>query len=124
MSQSLIVYPTNDDNMLNIDIVLQKLEDMPGSVDVGEISESEYASHIGCYKHNNTEANFTILKNDIAISISGGDKAALNFALNLQKVINIDLSMTDDCYSFSCLLNKVSSTEMLQDIISQGLHSE
>ncbi len=57
-----------------------------------------------------------------SIFVKSFSRAAFNFALSLQQMLDVSLFATDSDYSFVCQLDKISSVEEFENIIYQGIY--
>lgn len=124
MSESLIIFPTEDSNEFNYNIFINFIISMDGVYNTFAKKESKYSSFAGIYQYNNKEIFFYIGKTKPFVSVKTLTKAALNFAIELQKLSPVSLTATNDSYSFLCNLENISSIEEFKKIISQNIYMD
>ncbi|BAZ45676.1 hypothetical protein NIES4102_27020 [Chondrocystis sp. NIES-4102] len=86
------------------------------------LSEAEYSECSGEYKFEDDFTSINIGRGWYSIAAESTGKAALNFAFNLQQLLDVDLTVTDSNYSFLAKLGEISSVEELENIMVQGIY--
>lgn len=121
MSQFLMIYIDENTNF-NPSQTIKAISSMNGA-DIG-LSEEEYSEGFGEYKFEDDFTSINIGKGWDFIAAESTGKAALNFAFNLQQLLDVDLTVTDSDYSFVAKLGEISSVEELENIMVQGIYMD
>ncbi|MEM8677643.1 MAG: hypothetical protein AAGF83_27855 [Cyanobacteria bacterium P01_G01_bin.67] len=119
MSHFLMIYI--DDNInFDSDAIKQAIHRMSNAE--LSISKNKYSEGLIIYRLEEDEININIGEDWRFLAIENSTDTALDFAIQLNKVIDKNLSLTDSTYGFLCKLDEVHSLENLKKIIAKGIY--
>lgn len=121
MAHSLIIY-IDKNTKFNSNELISAFSEMD-LANIG-ISKGKYSEGFGQYRFKDEVVIINIGKNWQFIAAETLGKSALHFFINLQNLLDIELTLTDTDYSFLCKLNKDSSIQELENIMAQGIYME
>ena len=127
MSHSLLIYIDEHTKFDRNEIIqaISSIEQTHNILVTKENSEEEkiFSYVLFCYYDIGEESVTIRVDTDVeSIFVKSFSRAALNFALNLQQVLNGSLFATDSDYSFVCQLDKISSIKEFENVVSQGIY--
>ncbi len=88
-------------------------------------AEDTFNCVLSCYyKFDDNDVSVRLGKDLTYVSLKNTGKAALNFALELQQLLDVNLTVTNTDYTFLCKLNKISSLEELENAVENGIYMD
>ncbi len=121
MAHSLMIY-IDENTKFDPDKTISAISRMDNA-DIG-LLKGEYSEGFGQYGFEGETTTINIGKDWEFIAAESIGKPGLHFAINLQQLLDIDLTLTDTDYSFLCKLNKVFSVKELENIMVQGIYMD
>ena len=88
-------------------------------------AEDTFNCVLSCYyKFDDNDVPVRLGKDLTYVSLKNTGKAALNFALELQQLLDVNLTVTNTDYTFLCKLNEISSLEELENAVENGIYMD
>ena len=127
MSHCLLIYIDENTNF-NRQEIIQAISSIEHTYDISlteEKSEDEdtFKYALFCYyDFKEEEVSVRVDKDLKSIFVKDFSEAALNFAFDLQQIIDVGLSATDSDYSFLCQIDQITSIEEFKNVVSQRIY--